>query len=130
MFLGLGLVLQNDKPVGGGAPPDVQPHSFQLTAANVSDVLIGYNPAFSGGSISREPLDSVALEIFYMRTDNSKIEVQFDGLVLSIVAGKVPVINGTPVNVTTDWTEGMGKTALEGDGFTLVDGVTYNITWQ
>lgn len=129
-MLGLALALQSVRPAGGGPAPDVQPHSFTLTAADVSGALIGYMPAFAGGSISREPLDAVALELFYMRTDNSKMEVQFDGLVLSIMAGKVPVINGTPLNVTTDWTEGSGKTALEGDGFTFVDGITYNITWQ
>jgi hypothetical protein len=127
--LALALVLNNSAPSGGSPGPGPEPRSFNLTAVNFSDALTGYQPSFSIGSISREPLDSGTLELFYSRPDTDKTDIEFVGLVAALMAGKVPVIDGVPVVLTTDWTEGDGKTAAQADGQLITEAV-HAITWQ
>ncbi len=127
MGLDLSLTLGSTRP--GGAAPDVQPHRFTLTAADFSGVIVGYQPGFEVGSISREPLDANTLEFFYSRTDTSKTVIQFDGLCATLMAGIVPVIDGVPVVWETDWTEDSGKTAAQADGVLIAAGAR-SITWQ
>jgi hypothetical protein len=129
MRLALALALVNSSGPAGSPTPAPEPRSFSLTAVNFSDALTGYQPSFEIGSISREPLDSGTLELFYSRPDTDKTDIEFVGLVATLMAGKVPVIDGVPVVLTTDWTEGDGKTAAQADGQLITEGV-HAITWQ
>lgn len=135
MKLGFGIGMNTVQPAQGGAAPETEPFSFTLTAAEFSEIIVGYHPSFEVGSISREPLSpgaDTALEFFYSRTDTEKTIIQFDGQHATFLQGYTLLIGGVPVVWEIDWTEaeaGEWKTAAQADGVLLAVG-SNAITWE
>lgn len=101
-----------------------------LTAADGFGVLTGYNDEFDIGSISAQPHPGNILDLFYSHTDTQATDIQFDGDILSIVAGHVPVVNGTPMILTTDWFVALGKTGASSTTNYFPTPGSYTITWE
>lgn len=112
--------------------PSNGPQPFNLTAGNLS-VLTGYNPSFSIGSITVEPIAGHTLSLFYSRSDDHTTTIQFTGDVTAIVAGHPLKVNGVTVTPTTPWTydgsPGIDATAAGFNTELFPTTGVYQITW-
>lgn len=131
------LTHTSDLTLGGGAGGGaaVTPASFTLTAGSIGDppmVNVGFY-ATHYGSISNEPLDGFTLDRFSTASGGAVFLAQFLGDCLSIIAGWMPVIAGTPI--VGEWAVQAGETPVtyllitEGVPDMEDEGV-YEITWQ
>lgn len=114
------------------APAPAPATLFTLTAGQLS-VITGYNPSFSVGAISAEPIAGHTLSLFYSRSDDHTTTIQFTGDVTAYFADKIIKINGVEMPVDTAWsydgTPGIDASVAGWNSELFTDAIDYTISW-